>query len=460
MAKFQLSISDAYVKDWGITEGVRELIQNAKDAEQDGYPMTVTHERDRLTITNQGARLDRRVLLLGVTSKSDGNYRGHFGEGLKLGALALTRAGRPLAMINDDETWSFNLEDSEAFGVPVLTVRTRKLPQPTGTFTVQLPMTEEEWRQIRRNFRFLGDSGTVIDAGSTIILEDPEEIGRCYVKGILVETKDDLQVGYDFLCAETDRDRRMVNTFYFTYFASRAWAQALTQGDIGADRFLDLLGCDGPDVRELAQPYLDDDYVLAVADEFHRRHGKRAIPVENSAEALQAGHYGRVGVVSNGKVIDFFSARDCTKAMCLTVLRDQQRTEVTAIHDPSELTQSEFFVYTYVNGLVAASAEQCAFAPPLERLQIVDFSSPEVVGLSTPPSDDPDQPAAMRHVRRLWIARSQLSDVRSYLRALVHEIAHDRGSDGAAGHRDAENELYGAMIIRASGIDWPAQVAV
>jgi hypothetical protein len=84
MAKFQLTISAGYVEDWGLHEGVREIIQNALDGQQDGCPMTIDHSGDTLTVSNQGARLDRSVWLLGNSSKNADSHRGHFGEGLKL----------------------------------------------------------------------------------------------------------------------------------------------------------------------------------------------------------------------------------------------------------------------------------------------------------------------------------------------------------------------------------------
>lgn len=459
MAKFELSISDSYVKDWSIAEGVRELIQNAKDAEQDGHPMTVFYSKGLLGIRSDGARLDRSVLLLGVTSKADGNYRGHFGEGLKLGALALTRAQRSLSIVNDDESWHFSLEDSDTFGVPVLTVRTRKLPEPTGSFTVHVSITPDEWEETQRNFRFLHTEGETIDSDTTHILLDPAQIGRCYVKGIYVETKENMTAGYDFLCASTDRDRRMVGGFDFAYYSSTAWTKALSNGAISPGRFIELLNADSPDTRDIPERRLDEDFVILVRDEFRRRHGLMAIPVTCNAEVLEAGHLGRVGIIGSKKVVTFFGSHDVTRSMTLDVLKSENRTNVVAIHDPSEFTANEMFVFTYVNGLVDAAARARGFCAPLQRLQIVDFSSPEVLGLSTPPTDDPDQPLALLRERRLWIARSQLSDASNYLRVLVHELAHDRGGDGAVGHRDAENELYTAIILRASGIDWSPRVS-
>ena len=92
MPKLQLTIKKTYRPSWGAFQGVRELIQNAKDGQTAfGGDMDVWHvpgdhtlgERDRLMIENTGTVLSREALLLGETTK-DGrkDMIGHFGDGL------------------------------------------------------------------------------------------------------------------------------------------------------------------------------------------------------------------------------------------------------------------------------------------------------------------------------------------------------------------------------------------
>ena len=83
--KFQLTIATNYCSTWGAWEGCRELVQNGLDAQDDGAEMKVSHHIDTFRVVSQGVKLDARVWLMGTTSKSSGGYRGHFGEGLKLG---------------------------------------------------------------------------------------------------------------------------------------------------------------------------------------------------------------------------------------------------------------------------------------------------------------------------------------------------------------------------------------
>lgn len=454
MAKFDLTIAASYVKDWSVYEGVRELIQNAKDAEQDGRAMTVTHAGNTLRITNQGVRLDRSVLLLGVTSKSDGGYRGHFGEGLKLGALALTRAGRKLRIINDDESWSFQIVDSPVFGAPVLTVSTRALSSTSGSFSAEVELSAVEWQEMRPNFRFLSPlSGNEIQTDCVTILRGASETGRCYVKGIYVETKEQLTAGYDFQRASTDRDRRMIGAWDFAFYASTAWKDAFVSDAIDAAAYLDLLsGEHAEDTRYLPERVLPDSKEIQVRDEFLARYGSKAIPVTSVSEANEAAHLGRVGIVVDHKVVDFFKSRTTTcPLMCLEDLRSNRGTEIVRNYRPDELSPQERFVCHYVLGLSETAAKANGFAPVAPRFHVVEFSDPEVIGLSAPDGSGN---------RSIAIKRSQLSDVSQCLQTVIHELAHDRGGDGDVEHRDAESALFASIIIASTGIDWASAAVV
>ena len=70
MAKIQLTIATEYVKGWSAWEGIREIVQNALDADQDGYAMSVTHSGTMLRVMSQDARLKVDVWLMGVTGKA------------------------------------------------------------------------------------------------------------------------------------------------------------------------------------------------------------------------------------------------------------------------------------------------------------------------------------------------------------------------------------------------------
>ncbi len=72
-AKLELTISPDYV-NWGVWACLREFLQNAKDGDTMGYPMTVRYKRranapDGIVIKNDGFSLTKDTLVLGTSRK-------------------------------------------------------------------------------------------------------------------------------------------------------------------------------------------------------------------------------------------------------------------------------------------------------------------------------------------------------------------------------------------------------
>lgn len=440
MAQFQLTISSAYVPDWGVYEGVRELIQNALDAQQDGYPMDISHSGGTLRITNQGVRLLRSVWLMGQTSKTGGDYRGHFGEGLKLGVLALVRAGRKVRIVNDDESWSTSIKSSEAFGEPVLTINTRSLSERADAFTVEAEISADEWQQYRARFLAIEPAAKAIATDYGSILLDFDKVGRLYVKGILVESKPALTAGYDFVNASTDRDRRMIFGWDFEYYTARIWSEAWQNGDITAERLLSLLEAPTLDLRGLGERIgvVPAEMISALADAFLARYGANAVPVASQAEKAEIEHLGRYGIISSDTLCKVFSEHE---ALNLAALRKQCRGEVVAVFTAADLDARERAVNILGTALVEAAATPLGFLPITGRLEIVEFRAEDILGVNHYDSD-----TGIHHIR---VARRCLSSLEQYLRVLVHELAHDRGGDGDVRHERAEGEIFCRIIARA-----------
>src|SRR5580704_127817 len=120
--KIELSINVEYLKKWDAFSGIRELIQNGMDAQtQFGAKLDVSHYNDTLRIENAGTTLPHEALLLGTTTKAnDPKAIGHWGEGLKLGILALIRKGHPVKIRSGSEVWTPSIERSSKFDADVL----------------------------------------------------------------------------------------------------------------------------------------------------------------------------------------------------------------------------------------------------------------------------------------------------------------------------------------------------
>jgi len=438
--KFQLTISDQYVSDWGVWEGVREAVQNALDARDKGHPMHIRYNDTdgMLTIANFGVELERSVWLMGVTSKADdANARGHFGEGLKLGALALVRARRKLQIINHNENWDCTLAESKAFpGQQVLTVTTRRRPMPSDCFSVRIEITPEEWADFQLRFIDLQQGLTAIDTSEGQILTDERQRGRLYVKGIHVETRDNLAAGYNLTGdVRTDRDRRMVNSWDFDYHVGHAWIDALCRGNLSPELLLVHLQSGCEDAKGVGNRYCPEQHLERVAQAWRDAYGEYAVPVKNQAEANDAGHLGKIGLITTPEVCSFFQEHP---ELSIEKLRSERRADVVETYTDAELNSAELRNLELALELIEPSVRAMGLASIAQRLRVVDFRDESILGKH---SFDPDS-----ETFRISIARKNLDAVQSTVRVIVHEVAHDCGGDGTADHQHTEANLFSRII--------------
>ncbi|NDD31174.1 MAG: hypothetical protein EB084_23225 [Proteobacteria bacterium] len=438
MAKIQLTLATEYVRNWSAWEGVREIIQNALDADQDGFKMEVTHSGSTLRVMSRDARLKKDVWLMGTTSKESGEYRGHFGEGLKLGVLALVRAGHDVKIINRDETWSPRLEDSEVFsGRAVLTIHTRQRENDVGGFVVEIGGVEKStWQDMSKRFlAFIPqDDADVVDTFDAKVLLAPAMKGSVFVKGIFVQHDKDLSVGYDFKRLETDRDRRMVDSYDLKYHAGQAWAEAMKRTAVSPSKVLELMVSGAPDLSRVGSMYGQGETAKALGDAFVEKHGAEAIPVANMAEAREVEHYGKVGVVVPQGLVE---ALKNLPPMNLTTVREDFKKATQKTYGWSDLTGDERANYTEALGMVERAAADLGYRPVENRLTVVDFGDEGLLGLHEGGG------AAIK------IARKLLADFDETLRVLVHEVAHDKGGDGEKSHERAEGRLFARIVSNA-----------
>ena len=160
MTVVSLSLTEDYAPSWGVWEGTRELLQNWHDGclenaaaagccsvhwESQAREVRPEHslerfeaisvdgrsvgtavydpQRERLMLVNRDVGLQRHVLLLGSSRKAlAAESIGQFGEGMKVGALALLREGRRVEMTTRGEHWLWTRREDPAFGVRVLSV--------------------------------------------------------------------------------------------------------------------------------------------------------------------------------------------------------------------------------------------------------------------------------------------------------------------------------------------------
>lgn len=429
MSKIQLTIKSTYLPNWATYEGVRELIQNARDAEvEHSAPMKIDWYNDTLRIANEGTTLPTKALLLGHTSKVGNSAMiGKFGEGLKLGILALVRAGHAVKVRTGSEVWTPTLERSETFDEDVLTFRIEGGRSATNRVRVEVGgITKKAWEEMKGNFLFLNapsDAEMIVTYNGTLLMGDQFK-QRIYVKGIFVQNDPAATFGYDLKEVELDRDRKMVESWNLKYHTRQVLLSALNKREELFGQFMEMLENPTTETESL-DSYSSYDIKPEIAqkavDSFLLKHGPDAVPVENLGDSRDMEHLGKKGVVVSkplgvvlGKVFG-----------TLGEMKAKLQNEAIKTYSWSDLSKEE------QSRLVGAIGTINEVEPlSLEDVDVVEFRSATMRGQYN------------HETKRISLSYGCLSDTDQTLRVLVHEVSHRAGDDGAKGHVHAIENLW------------------
>lgn len=437
--KIELTIKCDYLPTWGAYEGIRELLQNGQDAQTEfSAPLTVKHRKDSntLVIENEGTILPYEALLLGHTSKQGRpDLIGKFGEGLKLGILALVRAGHPIKIRSGGEVWVPSIQRSEKFKADVLTFEIVKGLKARNRVAIEVGNIDEAaWDQMKDCFLFLGTLGDdeVVRSTSGALLIGPRFEGKVYVKGIFVSNDPRLSFGYDLVDADLDRDRKMVSKYDLQYRTSSIWREALGRRPDLVGSFGKLLEREAADIEGVdawAAQYLPDDVKKALTDEFVKRHGETALPVATLGESQDVEHLGKKGVVVPKSLRAVLEQNLGTTESNKAKLKDEVLT-LYGWHDLStdEKANVERALFL-VNGVEQVS---------INDIDVADFRDPKIHGMFNGTTG------------RILLAKSTLADRDFTLLVLVHEVSHRQGGDGEKDHIDRMQGLWSGIVARLS----------
>ncbi len=422
-----------YCAKWGVWEGVRDLMQNCVDGHDRGFRMKVSHVIDTLRIENEGVKLDPRVWLMGYTTKGGEDQRGQYGEGLKLGILALLREGLEVKIINGDESWTPTLEESDQFpGERVLTIYTHARQNNTGKFTIEIsPLPKEVWEAMKPHFLFLQKPKRSFETERTDILLGADYVGRMYVKGIFVSTNPELSAGYNFKRGvSVDRDRKMVERWEADRAMANAWDIVATQHPELVDTDLvPMLERGAADLTNFA--YGSSSATRQqIVDDFRKKHGENAVAVSSMAEAREAEHHGVKGVVLPGAIRQLLNMEIPT----LEKVRESNKNATTKTYSWSDLSEAEQTNWRTVMYQLELSATEMGLGAVEERCQIVDFRDAKLNGTFESGSGN------------IKIARRIVGNRRELFRVLCHEVAHGVGGDAEKSHEIMEGRLLAFIV--------------
>jgi len=438
--KLELTIKTDYMPGWGIWEGIRELVQNGRDAEVESDALlTVRHrkESDTLVIENEGTTLPHEALLLGHTSKiGRPDLIGKFGEGLKLGILALVRAGCEVKIRSGSEVWTPSIQRSEKFKADVLVFDIATGRKNENRVAVEIgSVGAEAWALMQDKFLFLAgsvkDTEMVRTANGSLLLGEKFK-GKVYVKGIFVANDSRLAFGYDFVDADIDRDRRMLSKYDLNYRTQTVWREALNRRPDLVEDFGKLLDREAADVEGIDDynaSFLPEAAKAALVATFQIRHGDDALPVPTLAESAEIEHLGKKGIVTPKALRSILEGKLGNTQANKTKLRE----ETIQTYGWHDLDATEKGHLQAAIGLVNQSEPIS-----LDLVDVVDFRDEKIRG--------------MFKDGRVQLAKKILADRDLALRVMVHEVAHKAGGgDGEKSHVANIERIWSSIVSALLG---------
>lgn len=222
MKNYELPISPNYVCNWGIKEAIREILQNAIDADVSGCDMSVIYNENtnQLQIINDDTTLSVSSLVLGCSSKADmENMIGKFGEGYKLALVVLLRKGMDVTIYNGSEIWVPSFKYSDNYKTQILNIEISSEGYEDEINSLEFcisGVTKELYNDLLVYFPCINsDFGNVVESENGQILLDERFKGKMYVEGLYIQSDNNFKYGYNFDAnvVDLDRDRKAINYY-------------------------------------------------------------------------------------------------------------------------------------------------------------------------------------------------------------------------------------------------------
>lgn len=440
MAKVALSVSSEYLPNWGAYEGLRELVQNFIDSQDDcGVKGAISYEggsyTGKVTLTNYGAKpLNREALLFGVTSKANRtDQRGQFGEGMKVGTLALVRESRAVTIRTQTENWVASLQTSTEFGGrKVLTFTTHKRQTVTDNVSVEIyPVYKEEWDKIQQSFMFMQEDVEGKDSYYGKILTGETFRNKIFAKGIFVKDMEGMKWGYDLANMTLNRDRSMIDEWDVRSNVVNLLGALYDSNEISLAEIRELFDNNNWEAQSSynwSHTRIIKDMLAQYVSE---QGGKKCIVTASADEAVKAESFGWSAVRVPKSLADAFgsmltheSYSDFRKKIGLSTfveMQSEMRDSVAETYGSADLSEEESNVLAWAVGVLADV--DVTVSPTVVR-----FADDKLLGLYKGGS--------------IFISRSQLTDKAETLATLVHEYSHHFGGDGTIAHSSAIESIW------------------
>lgn len=446
MAKnLELTIGPNYIPDWGAWEAIREFIQNALDADQDGHKMHIRRNPNgTLVIRNDGAKLEYSDLVLGSSSKGDGTFRGQYGEGFKLAMMVLCRMARdngssepPIRIKTGAEMWRPTLVQSKNFNTDVLNIEVTGVQDDNG-ITVYIPnVSEALWKIIRERVLDLSET-TKISSRYGDILTDPGVKGQLYVKGLWIsEIPRATKYGYNIVEARVDRDRKMADTHSLETGYYRLICDLLEQKKITGDWLLNILLQDrfGTDFESNALMYRDGYARKQICEAWTAKFGN-AIAVTQGDRANKVTALGGVPVECSHSLVQIVNSVSSyerfIKESSLSIKKSFDFEEVISAYPTHER-------------VIVAAREWLSYPFNTFSVEFVDFVNKDIRGTCMPGTGC-ERPGLVL-CGMIRISRDIFENYIEFVSVFIHELAHLDGSMDLSKQHATNIQNIGAILF-------------
>lgn len=434
--KRETILTEDYVPEWGLKEGMREAISNALDARDGGAGFDLTWKRPGVvTVTSTDVDVDIRALLLGVSGSREHNkLRGQFGEGLPLALLSLTRSGHNPVVYCNGERWSCAFRHSRQWDHPVLTITTQPTPKAASReFRIVVENIDSEvWAGDIRGMFLDTDPNYAKDeirvqtfAGA--VLKGDRFRGCIYNKGMFLLKRHDLLFGYD-LALDVNRDRTIAMDHDIGWNASWVLGNAI-ESDLDLLSYTATRVLDGAQTLEVRHGDSSLGNVIFAGEmrtQFVAKHGPLAVPVVTDDDWLRATAYSFTPVL----VPKFAEAVLSRAGLGLRERVVDIQKSVQKVYDEKDLPQFATAYRMMRSALILWGSDA--------DLKVVDFVG-RIEGLHQKSENGQTRIRISCKVLQAGVART--------LRVLAHEVAHDLGGDGTVSHSERQLDLM-EMVLR------------
>lgn len=285
--RYNFTITKNYIPDWGLIEGVREILQNAIDS---SGKMTVSIDGDTLTIKNDNIKLPIKSLLMGYGTKTHDNSQiGGKSEGSLLAIMVLIREEYGVKVFNDDEIWTPEFIFDEDLEEEILSIKVDAcLPYDALIYEIS-GLSEDDIEWLIDEFPILdkavtGEEYESIETQCGEIILDEKYKGKMYVEGLPIQRDDNFEFGYNFKTeyVKLDRDRKAIN-----YYELRGLtAQSLVTAKECHPEIFKAISDSCVDARDIIEVLDDasDDFLESYRDMFYEENNLE----ENTLVATKA----------------------------------------------------------------------------------------------------------------------------------------------------------------------------